>query len=622
MMSFIHTLFARSVKPAVLAICLATAFPVSAQSAVLLLEAENATEVFGSGWSVETSLTGFSGAGYIVWRGENDFRTSDDSPPVGINAYDFVVTQPGTYAFSARVQARAGNGNAAGDQDNDAWVKFTSGSATNGIRGDSAKWTKFYVGGNDENWKPYSSGEQYDPTFFTRIQRDLPAGTHRILVGGRSTRFAIDNVALELVNASLGTASAVEAPPQTPPQPAVPAPPSVPEQPVSQTPTGSPADPITQPPASNAACTASGGSLVNAVITFAQSCPNIRRIDCDPIENGQWLCSSAIIGNAAPGLSRPNAGTPTAAPSPVTPTDTGCQADGSTLGQAAAQYAASCPGIPRRDCDPISRGLWRCSSEIIGSSGPGAIRQAPRPQTVTRGELFSGNDLLALHYDNCPDPDDGHAAAAGKSVLGTVGIENVIVVNGTCGFAIRNRYQPGSEAVMNAIWGSMWLDSYNQEESAINTAALRWATTLSNGDDVWVAEGGPSDFTARVLQRIGSDYPSVNRKRIHVVQHSAGTMFNEANTSPNNMAFVKQVADYRTIPNGNRPNNGSAGFNTPSAFFVNTALQSRFAAEWDAAFNYLNPNTKLDFSDTVELLYIIGDTQTAGPDDFAIRYLK
>ena len=104
-----------------------------------------------------------------MWRGSDDFRVTDAQPPVGIKAYDFQITQAGTYEFLARVQARVGNGSAANDKDNDAWIKFTSGSATEGVQGDASKWTKFFVSGSDESWKNYTRGEQFDPTFFTDI---------------------------------------------------------------------------------------------------------------------------------------------------------------------------------------------------------------------------------------------------------------------------------------------------------------------------------------------------------------------------------------------------------------------------------------------------------------------
>jgi hypothetical protein len=579
--------------------------PQPTQGTVLTIQAENASLTEGSGWSDETSLQGYTGAGYIVWRGQDDFRADANSPPAGIKSYEFVITQPGTYEFTARVQARVGNGDAAGDQDNDAWVRFTSGSPASGVRGDSSKWTKFFVSGSDESWKSYTSGEQYDPTFFTEVQRDLPEGRHVIQIGGRSARFAIDAIGLTLVRAFDAPATPVVDAPVVPSLPG--------------------SDPAT-PQA--AGCTANGDTLGSARDNYANQCPGIPRVDCDQTSNGRWLCSSEVIGASSPGISLPIAAqdptqnpdqNPAASPDPAA-----CITEGASLNAAIAQFAANCAGTVRRDCDEISPGRWRCSSQIIGSGAPGvAANPGPStPATLPLGVRFDGNDLIALHYDNCGDRDDGHATAAGKAVLATVGITNVMVVNGTCGHAIRSSYQPPSEEVMRVVWGNMWLDSYNHEESAISESAYRWATTLSSGDDVWVAEGGPSDFTAKVLRRIGTDYPSVNRKRIHIIQHSSGNAFNEAQTSAANISLVKQVADYIAIPNGNVGNNGSAGLNQLSASFIDIARQSRFAAEWNAAFDYLNPTRRLDFSDTVELLYIIRDSETQNVNDFAQRYLR
>ena len=230
---------------------------------------------------------------------------------------------------------------------------------------------------------------------------------------------------------------------------------------------------------------------------------------------------------------------------------------------------------------------------------------------------------MALHYDNCPDRDDGHAVVAGRAITNTVGINNFIVVNGTCGTDIRDDYQPESEAVLNATYGDDWLDGFNDLTESVNTAADRWAATLANGDDVWVQEGGPSDFTGMVLRRLGDVYPSVDRGRVHVVQHAAGRGFNEANTTSANINLVMDVADYITLSNGNRGGNGTADLNMQSTSFVNTALESTFASAWTAAFDYLDPiEDKLDFSDTVELLFIISDDDTQNVNDFADRYLQ
>lgn len=421
--------------------------------------------------------------------------------------------------------------------------------------------------------------------------------------------------------------------------------------------------------ADGGSCDASAATLGAAKEAYAKRCPGLPRIDCDPVGGG-WSCSSRVIGARAPGgLTAP------AAPSATPPTgggDGGSGGDGSgsddggvgdvcespragSLGAAQAAFDSLCAvaGFERRDCDPVPDGGWVCSSAVIGERAPGEPGSAGGGGASgsggsggsggggTDGSGGSGGsgggggsaggggggrigkvdpgDLVALHYDNCPDPDDGHAIAAGKSVVVTVGLPRVIVANGTCGDAIRDRYRPESVAVARAAWGNDFIDAFGGGSAAVDRAAEAWAGTLANGDDVWVADGGPSDFTARVLRRIGERFPSVDRKRVHVVQHSAG--FNRGNTSEANLALVRNVADYIEIPNGNVGGNGSADLNMQSSSFVAKARASRFATEWNAAFDYLDPNRRLDFSDTVELLFMIEDNATKTVDDFAERYL-
>jgi len=416
--------------------------------------------------------------------------------------------------------------------------------------------------------------------------------------------------------------------------------------------------PTPEPPTSSGICEASGTNLGTAIQAYAANCPGIPRKDCDPVGNG-WTCSSGVIGSNGPGVSNPpTQQPPTTEPEPPTPeppvvqppvvepltpeppsTSGICEASGSNLGTAIQAYAASCPGIPRKDCDPVGNG-WTCSSGVIGTNGPGVsnpptqqpptteppVVQPPTPEPPSppnpNGTIgrVGANDLVALHYDNCPDRDDGHALPSGKAVVERSGLSNVIVVNGTCGDNNRNQYQSGSEAVVRAVWGNQWLDYFNQPQASVQAAALRWAQVLSNGGEVWVAEGGPSDFTASVLQSLNSQNPSLNLKNVHVIQHAAGTGFNEANSA--RIGVVRALADYRAIPNGNIGGNGSANLNMRSTFFVGVARQSAFSNEWNAAFNYLDPNRRLDFSDTVELLYLINDTSTNNVDDFARNYLQ
>ncbi|MFK7862456.1 MAG: hypothetical protein AB8B64_26850 [Granulosicoccus sp.] len=401
-------------------------------------------------------------------------------------------------------------------------------------------------------------------------------------------------------------------------------------------------NPQPEPDASCIIVTASGASLSEAKTQFAKSCPREAREDCDPVNGDQWMCSTNNIDGSTPVPTVTNPepdSTPTPdpkEPTPDQPPSGTCEAAGANLNAAILAYANSCPNIPRKDCDPTgSDGEWTCSSGVIGDSAPGLVVVNPTPVSPTplsptpvnptptdRIGRVDSNDLVALHYDNCPDPDDGHALVAGKAVIDRVGLSNVLVVNGTCSDRSRNAYQSESETVANAVWGTEWLDSNGDGDASEQTSAELWATTLANGGDVWVAEGGPSDFTARVLRRIKNQFSSVDIKKVHVVQHSTGNNFNEAQTREENMDLIRNEAVYIPIANGNGGGNGTAGFRGRSSFFVDTARQSAYANAWNAAFNYLDPNDRIDFSDTVELLYIIDETDTQTIDDFARNYLQ
>ena len=86
--------------------------------------------------------------------------------------------------------------------------------------------------------------------------------------------------------------------------------------------------------------------------------------------------------------------------------------------------------------------------------------------------------------------------------------------------------------------------------------------------------------------------------------------------------MYEQVSDsvyYITIDDGNSGINGTADINMQSTSFI----QSTFASVWTAAFNHLDPiNRKLDYSDTVEPLFIVGENETETVDDFADPYIR
>ena len=225
---------------------------------------------------------------------------------------------------------------------------------------------------------------------------------------------------------------------------------------------------------------------------------------------------------------------------------------------------------------------------------------------------FGGNDLISLHYDHAPDRDDGQSAAADRTLLqSTVGTSRAIAVSGAHG---RNggSFNPASDNVMNAAWPGQWTAAHGNREAAVASLAQRWGATLRSGGDIWVKEGGQSDLTAAVVAQIKTQQPDVNTKeRIHVVQHGE---WNEAQTTPSALQYVRAETDYIRIPNANSYLKGPRD----EAFVQAAVNHPVHGSYWQAAFDYY-PNI-IDFSDTGELMYILGLGQI-GIDEFRARYL-
>ena len=216
-------------------------------------------------------------------------------------------------------------------------------------------------------------------------------------------------------------------------------------------------------------------------------------------------------------------------------------------------------------------------------------------------------DLISLHYDHAPDKDDGQSAAADRMILETLfGLpwmkKHVVAVSGAYG-KNAHLFNDASDAVMDAAFNEAggWIDAHKDRPGAIKTLTKRWRTVLEAGGDVWVKEGGQSDVTAEVLKRLRRLLPNLDlRKRIHVVQHGE---WNEKQTTDSALRYVKQHADYIRIKNANRYLNKPGG---DRAFERAALAHPAFGKAWRAAFEYYNPRQRLDFSDTGELLYMLG----------------
>ena len=247
---------------------------------------------------------------------------------------------------------------------------------------------------------------------------------------------------------------------------------------------------------------------------------------------------------------------------------------------------------------------------------------------------YEPGDLIGMHHDNSGDRDDGHATAANRMVVSYFGLgEALHIVNGTLNARFfPHGYDANSEIVMNAAWGSegsnaSWWNSIARPDLVRNATAARWRETLEAGHKVWLAEGGPSDFTAGVLRQLEST-TDLNLKNIHIVQHS---VYNEDHTNPTNFSDVQRLATYHKIGDGNTGGNNTADLNQ-----ANDAVARRFLSDvefgdlWRAAFEYLpvfncdrsGPHCKFDGSDAVAMMWIVGieSDEIRGWSDFASRF--
>ena len=252
----------------------------------------------------------------------------------------------------------------------------------------------------------------------------------------------------------------------------------------------------------------------------------------------------------------------------------------------------------------------------VMATDPCALAQMPPTP-----DFDSQTDLISLHYDHAPDKDDGHSAAADRTLLESLyGREwlstHVVAVSGTYGLN-KDQFNPGSDAVMDVAFHDVggWLSAHRDWDGTVATLAGRWEAVIESGGDVWVKEGGQSDLTAAVVRQLRSTGPELPvGDRVHVVQHSN---WNEEQTTPEALEYVKQTVDYIRIPDANTFLNIAGG---DPEFEAAARAHPVFGPIWGAAFAYYDPAERLDFSDTGELLFLL-DFGEMPIDEFRKHYL-
>ncbi len=501
----------------------------------------------------------------IEYNGPNRYNINSRVDSENIT-YTVTVTDAGLYQFKMR--ARVANVYNAAEPGNDVWIKYGS-----------VDWLKVFFPKFTQGWSENVKGDLNNVRNVQLMQSYLSAGTHTLTISGRSRGLEIDW--LGVMRVGNGT-------------------PPVVEPPVTFGPT--------LPPTGPNVATNIGGSNQGAApggVGWMDSFQNQGRCFIDSnFDHG--------IGNVRVNTPQGNktvrevydaqqaAGAPSRRAGDPIYNDVQC-GNGPANNAGDEDRADMCPGR-------VDQGNSGC--RIIGPTWnldllfPAATQ--PNPNGLPVNGRIGADDLLSCHFDHRPDRDDGQAAPACLMVAEYFDLD-LLVVTGAYGDQDRV-FQDASYDVMNATFGNNgYLDAHRQYNASVGAAATRWLGPLNFGSDVWVAEGGQSDFTADVVREIKRRAPNIDtRNRIHVVQHSN---WNENNTTDNDLTYVRNNTDYIRIEDGNHTNS-TPNLNTTSdadaIYFRNKVFASQYKNAWEAAFIYYNPITRLDFSDNVGVLWMVG----------------
>lgn len=245
------------------------------------------------------------------------------------------------------------------------------------------------------------------------------------------------------------------------------------------------------------------------------------------------------------------------------------------------------------------------------------------------GHFDIEKDLLLAQYDCKTDVDDLHSAAAFATLMSVPEYSKIHwhVVAGTYGTQ-QGLYVPPNDLFRLAFMDN-WTDAHNNLNVAVEKVKSIALATLRNNGDVWIAEAGQSDFSAKLVKAIKKVLPDLEtRKRIHIVQHSD---WNEEVTSASSLDFVKKNTDYNKIADGNIVGNGTPGFRSAEyTGWKNKITDSKLTEIWQFAIELSNSyngkegrynNEAIaaggpDFSDMSEVCWILGLEDIKDSEEF------
>lgn len=260
-------------------------------------------------------------------------------------------------------------------------------------------------------------------------------------------------------------------------------------------------------------------------------------------------------------------------------------------------------------------------------------------------KLDNTKDHISLHYDMSYDPDDYISAVADRSVLETIYGQPWIKlyttrVIGTCGGSCSGYNKPADQLMaytFHDVGG--YKQTINAKDKAVYSNAMNYELqyfkdTILRGGRVFVKEGGESDFTKRIVEQL-ENWKSGSGKCVYIVQHSS---VNEKNAGSGVLSYIKSKTNYIKISDGN-PLYQKSNWTLNGKNFEKYGLESTFECAWKYAFSvfklgktYCNGKKEsitkcVDFSDTHELLYILGINKSTSSgnlslNNFVLNYMK
>lgn len=238
-------------------------------------------------------------------------------------------------------------------------------------------------------------------------------------------------------------------------------------------------------------------------------------------------------------------------------------------------------------------------------------------------------DLLVANYDCKTDVDDLHSVAAFATVL-TLPKYKKLKYHAVAGaYGVQEGLYVPPNDLFDMAFGKNWSDAHANFRKSVYDVRDMAVKTLRKKGQVWIAEGGQSDFSSSLIEHIQKELDDFEvLTRIHIVQHSD---WNEEVTAPESLQYVKNTVQYHKIPDGNATGNGTPGFRSEaqvnwSDYVTNEDLIRIWnkAIEIGNQYNgkegrYVNEAIKaggLDFSDTSEIMYILGYSALEDADAF------